>query len=86
LTFDWKTVVRETSTDSEGRFSLAPVKGRKVYYLEITVPGMSGVNPFRVSVKINRLLGKGIAASTIATCIGTGCQTVVTRRLHSQLD
>ena len=60
LTSDWKTKVRETSTDSEGRFSLAPVKGRKVYYLEITVPGRSGVNPLHVSVKIDRLRGKGL--------------------------
>jgi hypothetical protein len=60
LKSDWKTEVRETRTDSEGRFRLAPAKGRKVYYLEITVPGMSGVNPFRVSVKINRLWGKGL--------------------------
>jgi hypothetical protein len=58
LTSDWKAELRVTSTDSEGRFSLAPVKGRKVYYLEITVPGVTGVNPLRVPTKINRLWGK----------------------------
>lgn len=60
LTFDWKAELRVTSTDSEGRFSLAPVKGRKVYYLEITVPGAAGVNPLRVPAKINWLWGKGL--------------------------
>ena len=60
LTSDWKAELRVTSTDSEGRFSLAPVKGRKVYYLEITVPGAAGVNPLRVPAKINRLWGKGL--------------------------
>jgi hypothetical protein len=59
LTSDWKTELRETRTDEEGRFSLAPVKGRKVYYLQITVPKAAGVNPLRVPAKINRLWGKG---------------------------
>jgi hypothetical protein len=56
---DWKTELRATLTDSEGHFDLAPVKGRKVHYLQVTVPGVAGVNPLRVPVKINRLWGKG---------------------------
>ena len=60
LTSDWKAELRVISTDSEGRFSLAPVKGRKVYYLEITVPGAAGVNPLRVPAKIDWLWGKGL--------------------------
>jgi hypothetical protein len=59
LTSDWKTELRETRTDAEGRFSLAPVKGRKVYYLQVTVPDVAGVNPSRVPAKINRSWGKG---------------------------
>jgi hypothetical protein len=59
LTSDWKTELRETRTDEEGRFSLAPVKGRKVYYLQVTVPKAAGVKPLRVLAKINRLWGKG---------------------------
>jgi|SRR6185503_9258753 hypothetical protein len=59
LTFDWKTELRSTSTDSAGHFRLPPVKGRKVYYLQITLPGASGVNPLRVSLTINRFWGKG---------------------------
>src|SRR5215469_1708362 len=38
LSPDWQTELRETRADAKGRFSLAPVKGRKVYYLQITVP------------------------------------------------
>jgi len=59
LTPDWKMELRETRTDAEGRFSLATVKGRKVYYLQITVPEAAGVNPLRVPAKISRLWGKG---------------------------
>ena len=58
FTPDWKTELRVTITDSEGRFSLAPVKGRKVYYLQVTVPHGVGVNPLRVPAKINRWWGK----------------------------
>jgi hypothetical protein len=58
LTSDWKTELRETRTDEEGHFSLAPVKGRKVYYLQVTVPEAAGVNPLRVPAKINRWRGK----------------------------
>ena len=59
LTSDWKTELRETRTDEDGRFNLAPIKGHKVYYLQITVPGAAGVNPLRVPAKISRLWGKG---------------------------
>jgi hypothetical protein len=60
LTPDWKQELRVTKTDSDGSFNLAPVKGRKVYYLQITVPNGTGVNPLRVPAKINRLWGKGL--------------------------
>jgi hypothetical protein len=59
LTSDWKTELRETHTDEEGRFSLTPVKGHTVYYLQITVSDVAGVNPLRVPVKLNRWWGKG---------------------------
>ena len=59
LTSDWKTELRETRTDEEGRFNLATVKGRKVYYLQVTLPEAAGVNPLRVPAKISRLWGKG---------------------------
>lgn len=54
---DWKGELRRTQTDSTGHFTLAPVKGRKVYYLQITAR-QSGVNPLRVPLQISRLRGK----------------------------
>ena len=52
---DWKgEPLRSTTTNSEGRFTLAPVKGRKVYYLQIS-SRQSGVNPLRVPVQISRV-------------------------------
>ncbi|HLV86870.1 MAG TPA: carboxypeptidase-like regulatory domain-containing protein [Candidatus Sulfotelmatobacter sp.] len=60
LTSDWKTELRATSTDSQGHFILASVKGRKVYYLQVTVPGAAGVNPLRMPLKVSRVWGKGL--------------------------
>ena len=54
---DWKTELRRTTTDSEGRFLLQPVKGRKVYYLQISEE-KSGMNPLRVPLKLSRWRGK----------------------------
>jgi len=54
---DWKGALRSTATDSDGRFALTPVKGRKIYYLQITA-GVPGVNPLQVPVKISRFRGK----------------------------
>ncbi len=54
---DWKTELRRTTTDGDGRFALQSVKGRKVYYLHISAPG-PGINPARVAVKLSRWRGK----------------------------
>jgi hypothetical protein len=53
---DWKGTLRSTDTDSEGRFTLAPVKGQLVYYLQVSTRG-TGVNPLRVPVEIGRFRG-----------------------------
>ena len=54
---DWKgTLLRSTETDSEGRFTLPPVKDRKVYYFQISLR-KPGVNPLRVSVQLSRFRG-----------------------------
>lgn len=66
LTSDWKRELRATTTDPQGRFNLTPVKGRKVYYLQVTVPGVVGVNPLRVPAKINRLWGKSALVLRLA--------------------
>src|SRR6185369_6686348 len=33
---DWKVVIRKTSTDAQGRFALATVEGREIYYLQFS--------------------------------------------------
>lgn len=60
LTPDWRRELRATNTDSDGRFALTSVKGRKVYYLQISAPDVEGVNPLRVPAKINRLWSRGL--------------------------
>jgi hypothetical protein len=55
---DWKSELRRTETDLEGHFTLAPVKGRKIYYLQITARER-GVNTLRAPVQISRLRGRG---------------------------
>ena|SRR5579862_2056712 len=54
---DWKESLRTTKTDATGRFSLAPVKGRDVYYLQLR---MNGFDPLRVRVKIDPKQGKNL--------------------------
>jgi hypothetical protein len=52
---DWKQSLRSTKTDAKGGFTLAPVKGRDVYYLQLR---MNGFDPLRVRVKIDPKQGK----------------------------
>jgi hypothetical protein len=52
---DWKKVLREITTDSAGKFSLAPVPGRKLYYLQLSAYGF---NPLRVRVRVDPKRGK----------------------------
>ena len=54
-TSDWKEPLRSTKTDAAGAFTSAPVKGRNVYYLQLT---MKGFNPLRVRVKVDSNRGK----------------------------
>lgn len=55
---DWKGSLRSTFADSKGSFTLEPVKGRKVYYLQITAPASQpGVNPLRVPVQVVHFRG-----------------------------
>jgi hypothetical protein len=53
---DWKEALRSTNTGSDGQFALAPVKGRHVYYLQVSARA-PGVNPLRVPVQISRFRG-----------------------------
>ncbi len=47
---DWKTVLRSSSTDSEGTFSFTPVAGRKIYFIQISAPGF---DPLRVRIRVD---------------------------------
>jgi hypothetical protein len=52
---DWKETLRLTTTDATGSFALAPIKGRGIYYLQLT---FKGFNPLRVRVKVDPKRGK----------------------------
>lgn len=52
---DWKTSLRSTKTDAKGAFTFAPVKGRDVYYFQLT---SKNFNPLRVRIKLDRKRGK----------------------------
>jgi hypothetical protein len=54
---DWKQVLRSTQTDDAGKFTLASVHGRKIYYLQIS---HDGFNPLRVRVAISTKRGKDL--------------------------
>jgi len=54
---DWKQSLRSTKTDAKGRFTLAPVKGRDVYYLQLRIDGF---DPLRVRMKIDPKQGKNL--------------------------
>ena len=51
---DWKRSLRSTQTDKRGVFSLAPVHGRRVYYLRLSADGF---NPLRVRVQLDAKRG-----------------------------
>jgi len=50
---DWKTVLRSSSTDTDGRFSFTPVRGRKIYFIQISAPGFDPLR-FRLQVDVKR--------------------------------
>jgi hypothetical protein len=52
---EWKESLRSTKTNAEGRFAFAPIKRRKIYYLQLR---MDGFNPLRVRVKVDPNRGK----------------------------
>jgi hypothetical protein len=54
---EWKEVLRTTKTDATGKFSFAPVKGRDVYYIQLS---MDGFDPLRIRLKIDPKKGKNL--------------------------
>jgi hypothetical protein len=62
---DWKTLLRTTTTDERGKFWLAEVPGRKIYYMQLSSPGF---DPLRVRVQVDRKRGRNLELKlTIAT-------------------
>jgi hypothetical protein len=51
---DWKTVLRTSATNNHGAFSLATVRDRKTYCLQLSTPGF---DPLRVRVRVDRKRG-----------------------------
>jgi hypothetical protein len=54
---DWKTVLRATTTDSSGKWLLAPVPKQQVYYLRFIAYGF---NPLQVRVELNHRKGRDL--------------------------
>jgi Carboxypeptidase regulatory-like domain len=54
---EWKELLRTTKTDPTGKFSFAPVKGRDVYYIQLS---MDGFDPLRIRLKIDPKQGKNL--------------------------
>ncbi|MGA3295348.1 MAG: carboxypeptidase-like regulatory domain-containing protein [Candidatus Acidiferrales bacterium] len=50
----WKRALRSTQTDPRGVFSLAPVHGRRVYYLQLSADGF---NLLRIRVQVDAKRG-----------------------------
>jgi hypothetical protein len=49
MSSDWKTVLRTTKTDSNGKWFLAPVEKQQIYYLRFLTDGF---NPLQVRIKL----------------------------------
>ncbi|MGA9305255.1 MAG: carboxypeptidase-like regulatory domain-containing protein [Candidatus Sulfotelmatobacter sp.] len=54
---DWKTVLRTTTTDSNGNWLLAPVPKQQIYYLRFIA---NGFDPLQVRVELNHRKGKDL--------------------------
>jgi hypothetical protein len=55
---DWKTLLRSTKTDANGKFAFPRDTGGPVHYFQFTG---SGFDPFRVRMKMDRMFGKTVA-------------------------
>lgn len=62
---DWKTVLRSTSTNTDGRFSFTPVRARKIYFIQISAPGF---DPLRFHLQVDVKRGASLKLKlTVAT-------------------
>jgi hypothetical protein len=56
VTTDWHTTLRNTVTDAQGHWSLAPVANQKVYCIRLVKGG--GFNEVRFRVRLDQRKGK----------------------------
>jgi hypothetical protein len=57
LSSDWQTVLRTTTTDGNGKWSLPPMAGQQIYYLRFVA---NGFDPLQVRVKLNPTKGRDL--------------------------
>jgi hypothetical protein len=48
---DWKTVIASANTDDHGYFSLEKPASGKLFYIQLSAPG---INPYRLRVRIQK--------------------------------
>jgi hypothetical protein len=62
---DWKTVLRTSSTDRDGKFSFTPEAGRKIYFIQVSSPGF---DPLRFRLQVDTKHGAVLKVKlTVAT-------------------
>ena len=62
---DWKTVLRSTSTDTDGRFSFTPMRSKKIYFIQVSAPGF---DPLRFHLQVDVKRGASLKLKlTVAT-------------------
>jgi hypothetical protein len=65
LSADWKTVLRSNSTDAQGKFSFTPVRGRTIYFFQISARGF---DPLRFRLRVDMKRGTSLKLKlTVAT-------------------
>jgi hypothetical protein len=64
-TEDWKTVLRSTETDDQGRFHFSTTRKKTVYHLQF---GRAGFNWVRITLQVDK---KAAPAVTVKMPLGT---------------
>lgn len=72
---DWKGIpLRSTESDSEERFTPPPVKGRKIYHLQVRQPGL---HLLLVPIRLSRFRGNETATAAVASGLKLSCARTV---------
>lgn len=59
---DWKSALRSTKTDEQGRFAMTTVQDRKTYFLQFS---FRNCNPIRLRVKVDAKHGKQLQVKMV---------------------